>query len=126
MGTDRYQAGGTQATWQPGSDERVLLNKLGITDSAEMDEVELHLLLQLYELVLGDQLPVRQLNVADLKEWHRLWLGNVYEWAGQGLLDYSVWDADKPAYFAAIQRGMARDYAPMRDLVSRALDAARA
>jgi len=209
VGTDRYQVSGTQATWQPGSDEKVLLNKLGITDSAEMNEVELHLLLQLYELVLGDELPVRQLNVADLKEWHRLWLGNVYEWAGeertvnlgkgdfqfaaaaqvprllrefetqllhhstpcngmdnatladaiaqchvelilihpfregngrlsrlladvmavqagQCLLDYSAWDADKPAYFAAIQCGMARDYAPMRDLVSRALDAARA
>lgn len=205
MVTHRYQASGAQATWQPGSNDTVLLNKLGISDSAAMDEVELYLLLQLYELVLGEEFPARQLHVADLKEWHRLWLGNVYEWAGeersvnlgkggfhfaaaariphllqafenqilQGLtpcdgmdaatltdaiakshvelilihpfregngrlsrlladvmavqagrepLDYSAWDADKPAYFAAIQRGLDRDYAPMRGLVSRALD----
>ena len=41
--------------------------------------------------------------------------------AGRELLDYSPWDADKAAYFAAIQRGMVRDYAPMRRLVSLAL-----
>jgi len=46
--------------------------------------------------------------------------------AGTGPLDYAAWDADKPIYFSAIQRGMDRDYAPMRELVSRALDAARA
>jgi cell filamentation protein len=31
--------------------------------------------------------------------------------------------ADKAAYFSAIQRGMGRDYAPMRELVSVALAA---
>jgi cell filamentation protein len=41
--------------------------------------------------------------------------------AGRGPLDYSCWDADKAAYFAAIQRGMSRDYAPMCKLVSVAL-----
>ncbi len=209
MAGNRYEASGSQAEAQPGSDGRVLRNALGITDPAQMDEAELQLLLQLYELVLGEQFPARQLGVADLKEWHRLWLGNVYDWAGEerrvnlakgdfhfaaatqitrllgeyerdclhrhtpceGMddaalaeaiavchvelilihpfregngrlsrlladvmavqagrlpLDYSAWDADKPAYFTAIQRGMGMDYAPMRELVSRALAAARA
>lgn len=43
--------------------------------------------------------------------------------AGRGPLDYSGWDADKATYFAAIQRGMGMDYAPMRQLVSAALAA---
>jgi cell filamentation protein len=43
--------------------------------------------------------------------------------AGRGPLDYSAWDADKAAYFAAIQCGLDRDYAPMRELVSAALAA---
>ncbi len=43
--------------------------------------------------------------------------------AGRGPLDYSRWDADKDGYFAAIQRGMDRDYAPMSQLVSAALAA---
>lgn len=41
--------------------------------------------------------------------------------AGRGPLDYSQWDADKNAYFTAIQRGVGMDYAPMRALVSAAL-----
>jgi len=209
MTTDRYHASGPQTDWQPDSNGQVLRNKIGIIDPAEIDGIELDLLLQLYELVLGDQLPARQLHVTDLKEWHRLWLGNLYDWAGDersvnvskedfqfaaagqiprllrefeaqylhpctpctGLddvalvdaiaqchvelilvhpfregngrlsrlladvmavqagrepLDYSAWDADRTAYFSAIQRGLDRDYVPMRALVSRALDAAQA
>ncbi len=41
--------------------------------------------------------------------------------AGHGPLDYSGWDADKTAYFTAIQCGVSMDYAPMRALVSVAL-----
>lgn len=152
-----------------------------------------------------EDLPDRTLDVADLKTWHRRWLGNVYGWAGEersvnlvegdfqfaattqiprllevferdclkpftpchdlgdaeltdavavthvefilihpfregngrlsrlladvmvvqagyGPLDYSAWDANKPAYFSAIHAGMARDYAPMRRLVKMAID----
>ncbi len=41
--------------------------------------------------------------------------------AGHGPLDYSRWDADKAAYFTAIQHGVSRDYESMRGLVSVAL-----
>jgi len=206
MTSDRYQATGPQAKFQPGSADRVLFNKQGITDPVVMDEVELQLLLQLYEHVLRGQFADRRLEVADLMEWHRQWLGNLYDWAGQqrsvnlakedfhfaaaaqitrlllefeqqylhrytpchdlddaalaeaiavchvelilihpiregngrlsrlladvmavqagrGPLDYSRWDADKDGYFAAIQRGIDRDYAPMSQFVSAALSA---
>ena len=79
---NRYDVAGDQGTFEPGSGDQVLLNKLGITDPEEMDEVELHLLEQLYQAVLVEDLPDRTLRVADLKTWHRRWLGNVYAWAG--------------------------------------------
>lgn len=202
--SDRYQVEGAQGAWQPGSNEQVLLNKLGITDPAEMADAELELLLQLYEAVLVRAMPDRALAVTDLKAWHRRWLGNVYVWAGDersvnrgkgdfwfaaaaqvprllaafegdclarytpchdmtddvlaaaiahthvefilihpfregnGLLsrlladvmavqaereplDYSSRDADKPAYFGAIQQGLLGNYEPMTALVSQAL-----
>lgn len=79
----RYQASGPQAETQPGSNGLVLRNKPGITDPAQMRDAELALLLHLYEFVMdSDHLPLRRLQMADLLEWHRLWLGNLYEWAG--------------------------------------------
>lgn len=73
----------SQSMFQPGSNNRVLANKLGITDPADMDEVELVLLEKLYESVLLEHLPEGTLKVTHLKNWHRRWLGNVYVWAGE-------------------------------------------
>jgi len=81
--TDRYKASGSQTEFQPGSDDRVLRNVLGITSPEEMDEIELLLLEQLYREVLGPDFPAGKLSVADLKDWHYRWLGNVYPWAGE-------------------------------------------
>lgn len=202
--SDRYHAEGVQGTWQPGSKERVLANKLGITDPEEMAEAESVLLEKIYETVLLDELPDRRLQLADIKTWHRRWLGNVYVWAGEERsvnlskgdfhfavatqiprllaeferkvlarftpcrdlddgamaeaiavthvefilihpfregngrlsrlladvmavqadrepLDYSSWDEDKPAYFGAIQQGLAGNYEPMKRLAAEAL-----
>jgi len=60
----------------------VLANKLGITDVADINEAELVLLAKLYEDVLLTQVPINGIKVNDIKTWHRRWLGNVYEWAG--------------------------------------------
>lgn len=81
--THRYQVFGPEGEFEPGSNQQVLRNLLGIKVLADMDELELWLLAQLYEEVLLHQLPERVLSVGDLKHWHRLWLGNVYAWAGQ-------------------------------------------
>ena len=79
---NRYDIAGTEGQYQPGSDDTVLLNKLGITSSAEMDDIELELLYQLYDKVLSDVSVNQSLVVADIKGWHSSWLGNVYDWAG--------------------------------------------
>ena len=81
--SDRYAVPGAQGEFQPGSDDRVLVNALGITSPDDMDELELALLQQLYDDVLVEHLPNGSLTVDDLKTWHRRWLGNVFAWAGQ-------------------------------------------
>ena len=81
--TDRYAVHGTQGEFQPGSNDLVLANKLGIQSVEDMNDLELELLQRLYEEVLVKHLPNRVLTVEDLKTWHRRWLGNVFEWAGQ-------------------------------------------
>lgn len=80
---NRYQADGVQGESQPGSNGKVMANRLGITDADEIAEAELLLLQQLYEAVLLRGLPDRALVVQDLVDWHRRWLGNLYDWAGQ-------------------------------------------
>ena len=81
--TNRYQTTGAEGEFEPGSNGQVLRNLVGISSSDDMDELELRLLGELYDEVLLQNLPARALTVADLKYWHRLWLGNVYIWAGQ-------------------------------------------
>ena len=78
----KYDIDGAQGRYQSGSNDRVLENKLGITEPADMDEAELVLLEKLYEDVLLTNLPQAAITVADIKTWHRRWLGNLYEWAG--------------------------------------------
>ena len=81
---DRYDASGNpEAQFEPGSDGRVLRNLLGIRDPAEMDDVELDLLDQLYEQIPCIIHQSERIRVAHIREWHRLWLGTVYEWAGK-------------------------------------------
>lgn len=63
---DRYQTG-VEGAFEPGSSGRVLRNKLGLTDPADCDEVELVLLQKLYHEVLQEDLPDRKLSVTDLK-----------------------------------------------------------
>ena len=43
-----------EGQFQPGSDDRVLLNKFGIISSEKMDDVELYLLEQLTTAILGE------------------------------------------------------------------------
>ncbi len=82
--TDRYDTSANpEGQFQPGSDEQVLLNKLGITDPTEMDDIELVLLEELQSKLLEEVRADQSITVADLCEWHRHWLSSVYDWAGE-------------------------------------------
>jgi len=107
---DCYDASGNiEAQFEPGSDGRVLRNLLGIRDPAEMDDVELDLLDQLY-----DQIPSMVLQRG------RMLASVMAMQAGYREIDFRSWDADKTAYFRAIHAGL-DDYAPITNLVKCAL-----
>lgn len=80
---DRYDTSGNpEGQYQPGSDHQVLLNKLGITDPQEMENIEFDYLVH-FQSALFDELAIDQkISTNDLCDWHRRWLGPVYAWAG--------------------------------------------
>lgn len=77
---NRYAVTGDEGIYEPGSNDQVLKNLLGIIDPAEMSLVETELLDALYMHVF-ENFP-HELNFTGITEWHRVWLGNVYSWAG--------------------------------------------
>lgn len=97
----KYEAGGSQTLFQPGSGDRVLLNKLELTDPEEMEEAELMVLAKLYDWIFFKAFPARRITANDLKNWHRRWLGNIYDWAGQ---ERSVNLSKAGFHFAAAQQ----------------------
>lgn len=82
-GVTKYTLNSTEERYQPGSNDTVLLNKLGIVDAEEMEELESGLLMMLYEkMFISNHIP-ENITFGHISEWHRQWLGNVYEWAGK-------------------------------------------
>ncbi len=79
----RYRVVGSAAECEPGSNDLVLSNRLGIKDPAVMEGVERDLLLDLYQTIIGNGAPTNRLRISDLIGWHRQWLGSVYSWAGK-------------------------------------------
>ncbi|MFJ0261007.1 Fic family protein [Acinetobacter baumannii] len=78
----KYAIGTSEGDYEPGSNGRVLKNKLGITSEAEMQEAEEHLLLQLYNYIFANEFSIEQLSFQDIMDWHRKWLKPIYAWAG--------------------------------------------
>src|SRR5690606_4270925 len=83
IGMSRYHIAGSQGALQAGSNDQALKNKLGLTRAVDIDEAQLVLLQKLYESVLRDHLPPGRISVLHLRRWHKRWLDNVYDWAGQ-------------------------------------------
>lgn len=81
--SNRYDTSSSpEGQYQPGSDNQVMLNKLGITDIEEMEQAEFDALADLQD-VLFEELEIdQQVAAADLSTWHRRWLGEIYDWAG--------------------------------------------
>ena len=73
----RYDTtGNPEGQYEPGSQELVLLNKLGITDLQEIENIEFDYLIQ-FQVALFDELLIdQQITSKDLCEWHRRWLWN--------------------------------------------------
>ncbi len=81
---DRYDVSDSiEAQFEPGSNNTVLKNKLGITDAKEMDRIEAEALIQATDAVFHEYDAEHQFNALDICHMHKVWLGDIYEWAGQ-------------------------------------------
>lgn len=79
----KYALGGDEAEYEPDSDQQVLKNLLGITEPEMMFALENELLDKMYQHLFIPDFKVEHVSFQTLQEWHQLWLGSVYPWAGK-------------------------------------------
>ncbi len=81
---DRYDVSGLpEAQFEPGSNEQVLKNRMGITSRQDMDAMEARALERATDALVRTYGETHRFTAADLRECHHAWLGNIYEWAGR-------------------------------------------
>lgn len=83
MATNRYQATGREAEFEPGSRGRVLHNLLGIKRVGDMNLAETQALEIVQDTVLDQFGPDHRFTAHDICALHQLWLGDIYPWAGE-------------------------------------------
>ena len=80
---NKYYVSNSEGRFAAGSDDDILENKLLLSEVYDIKDAELVLLEKLYQMVFSTAFPARKITVALIKQWHRQWLGNIYDWAGQ-------------------------------------------
>lgn len=82
--SDRYDTTGLpEDTYEPGSHKRVLKNHLGIKQKRKMDEAEAKAQSQALEVLIHQYDRNHRFTAADICKIHKIWLGEIYEWAGR-------------------------------------------
>jgi cell filamentation protein len=72
-----------EAQFEPGSHGRVLKNLLGIRGKRQMDALEALRLESATDWAIRHVAADRRFTAADICQWHKQWLGEVYAWAGE-------------------------------------------
>lgn len=119
--TVRYEAIGPEAEFEPGSRGRVLRNRLGITSVRALQGRESEALLAATQRVIDEVAVDHRFTAADVCRMHRLWLGEIYEWAGEyrsvnvakGEFMFAA-AAQVPRLMQQFERGPLRRYTPCR------------
>jgi len=121
-----------EAQYEPGSHDRVLRNKLGITSPDEMDrrekEEQLRAIDELTEMFDNNH----RFTAADICTMHKVWLGNIYEWAGKYRQlkmhkeDFSfAYPEQIPKLLDEFEKGLLREFTPCHfkthDTIAKAL-----
>jgi cell filamentation protein len=118
----RYDTEGLiEAQFEPGSRGRVLRNLLGIKSKREMDQVEAQEHLRALDELVDLYGPDHRFTADDICKMHRLWLGNVYAWAGsyrrvnisKGGFMFAAAD-QIPRLMAELERGPLQEFSPCR------------
>lgn len=79
----RYNVSGlVEAQYEPGSNDRVLKNRLGIVSPTAMDDVEVRALEKLLTALVAEYNETHRFTADDVRKIHQRWLGDIYEWAG--------------------------------------------
>jgi cell filamentation protein len=109
----------TEAQIEPGSDGHVLKNRLGIKSQREMDVAEAQALEKLMRALLGRYDAHHRFTAADIRDIHKVWLGAIYEWAGEyRQVNISKDDfpfaaaAQVPSLMAGFERDILQRYTP--------------
>lgn len=80
----RYDVSGLpEAQFEPGSNEQVLKNRLGIKSLKEMNDAETRALEKAMVELVGKYDEKHRFTAIDVCEIHSLWLVEIYEWAGE-------------------------------------------
>src|SRR4030067_233925 len=72
-----------EAQFELGSRGRVLKNRLGIKSKHEMDKIEAREQIRALEELSDIYYREHRFTAADICRIHKIWIGPVYEWAGQ-------------------------------------------
>lgn len=79
----RYQTAHlVEDQYEPRSRRLVLKNRLGIKKKQEMDQAEAIALHQVEEKILRIYNEEHQFTATDIRKIHKMWLGCIYDWAG--------------------------------------------
>jgi cell filamentation protein len=81
--TTRYKPVGPEGEFEPGSRGRVLRNRLGIRSIREMERRESAALLRATEHMIDATRADQRFSANDIRSMHKVWLGEIYEWAGE-------------------------------------------
>jgi cell filamentation protein len=119
---DRYDVSHLEeAQFEPGSRGRVLKNKLGITSKREMDKSEREEQLRAIEKLADIYNAEHRFISADICNMHKIWLGDIYEWAGKyrhvniskGDFHFAV-AAQVPQLMTELENKHLREFTPCR------------
>ena len=79
----RYAARGVEAEFEPGSRGRVLRNLKSIRTARQMARHESEALLAVTERLIDETTMEQRFTAREICRLHRLWLGEIYAWAGE-------------------------------------------
>ena len=110
-----------EAQYEPGSRGRVLRNRAGIRSVRQMAQRESEALLSATQQLIDETRVDQRFTAEDIRRMHRLWLGEIYTWAGE----YRSVNVSKAGFmFAAsglvphlmneLERGSLRQFTPCR------------
>jgi len=80
---NRYMPQGAESEFEPGSRNRVLRNLPGIRSAREMERVESQALYAATQRLIDETARDHVFSAEDICRMHRIWLGEIYPWAGQ-------------------------------------------